>query len=106
VTNEALTKEGRTLAHERVFATALEADYAIGGRPKPAGSCRLGDRRPIACRTGVATGATADDNVGVGRGETNLRDLRAIERACGYPPTYAPLADLLRSRGANAGDFT
>ncbi len=101
------TSNVRTTAGEVTFATALEADYALAERPKRAGNCRLGDRRPMACRyRSVASGADADDNVGVNGGERSLRDVRDIERACGYPPAYAALADLLRARGANVGDVT
>lgn len=76
------------LAGERadgVWATALEADFALAAPPRRSDGCRLGDRRPTACRT-------AD-------GESALARVRAIERAHAYPAAYAPLAALIASRG-------
>jgi hypothetical protein len=70
---------------ETCFATALEVDFALAGEPRADGPCRLGDRRPVACRTHVD-------------GETSLALVRAIERATNYPAAYAPLGELLRSR--------
>jgi Fe-S-cluster containining protein len=87
-------------SEEQTFATALEADFALAEVPRRGGACRLCDRRPIACRVPVASDPVGVDNVGVGRGEESVRAVRAIERACDYPPAYAPLHDLLRSRGA------
>jgi Fe-S-cluster containining protein len=71
------------------YATALEADYALAAEPAITGACRLGDRRPHACRI------PAD-----GDGESTLRAVRSIERAHDYPAAYAPLADLLHARRA------
>lgn len=79
-----------TRTSETVFATALEADFALSAAPARNDACRLGDRRPLACRLD----ARAD-------GEAALRELRAIERAHGYPAAYAALGDLLGSRGLN-----
>lgn len=70
---------------ERTFATALEADYALADPPRPAGACRLGDRRPVTCRTRA--------------GEAALARVRAIERSHGYPAAYGPLAEMLAARG-------
>src|SRR4029079_7165505 len=95
---EAVNAEARNA--DQTFATALEADFALAGAPQCTGPCRLGDRRPIACRLPVASGHGADDNVGVNRGEESRRAVRAIERELDYPPAYAPLSELLRSRGA------
>lgn len=72
---------------ERTFATALEADYALADRPRRTGACRLGDRRPVACRTSA--------------GEVALARVRAIERAHGYPAAYGPLAEMLAARGGD-----
>ncbi|MBL8857685.1 MAG: YkgJ family cysteine cluster protein [Planctomycetes bacterium] len=70
---------------ETTFATALEVDYALAAAPTPAGACRLGNRRPGACRT-------------QGSGEECLQAVRAIERAVGYPAAYSALADLISTR--------
>jgi hypothetical protein len=38
-------------------------------------------------------------------GAEALRALRELERACGYPAAYAPLADLIASRGVRVEDL-
>jgi Fe-S-cluster containining protein len=103
-----LDREGEV----RTFATGLEADYALaerqgessrqadrpprGGRPQRVSGCRLGDRRPLACRIAPSmpgTSGTSDDGA-----EKRLRDLRVLERETGYPRAYGELPALLRAR--------
>lgn len=67
------------------FATALEADYALAGVPSSSAGCRLGDRRPLGCRTRAID-------------ERPLRAVRAIERETGYPAAYSRLSLLLAVR--------
>lgn len=76
------------LTHERpekTFATALEVDFALADTPVRFGSCRLGDRRPSACRTSVQS-------------EECQQAVRAIEREVGYPAAYSELADMISVR--------
>jgi hypothetical protein len=103
--------EGCCLASARadaVYATALEADFAVAelaagavtaarhttaqaACDPPRGACPLGRGAPLACRL-PAVPAPASDAL--------FARVRAIERAHGYPAAYGRLAELLRARGA------
>jgi len=89
-------------AHERcclesdpdaLFATAMEADHALGAEADPAvPQCALGSGRPLSCRAARARLAPEES-------ERLHARLRALERGLGYPASYARMKDLLRSRG-------
>lgn len=85
-----LAREG----DEQVFATALEADFALAAgecasKAPPVRGCRLGAGAPLACRAG------ADPE----RFEAWFARLRALERENEYPAAYGRLRELLQSRG-------
>lgn len=91
----ATERGGCCLALERdegVFATALEADFALAARSRASSAecgCQFGAGAPLACRAG------SDPE----RFEALFARLRAIERECGYPAAYGRLRELLQSRG-------
>ncbi len=100
-------------AGHRLFATALEADYArerVPDAPAPeapgrcpyhvAGRCTARAGRPLACRTYYCD--TRTESALRAAHEHFLARLRAIERETGYPVSYAEFPALLRARGVGA----
>ncbi len=108
-----------------LYATALEAEYALSRHPhrpepeapgrcpyhrsspeRPGGSCTAREGRPLGCRTyfcDAEPGAALEVEH-----ETLLRQVRAIETKHGLPQAYAPFPELLERRAAaratNPGD--
>lgn len=98
-------------AGHELFASALEADYALALHPAPpapeaAGRCPFHVRgrctaragRPLACRTYFCDQRTSE--VLAEAHEHFLARLRAIERECAYPRAYARFPALLEARVA------
>jgi Fe-S-cluster containining protein len=84
----------RDADREALFATGLEADYALARRPptkETSEGCRLARGRPLGCRLARR---------GAGRESSDAwqAELRAIERRLGYPAAYGRLAALLDAR--------
>ncbi len=97
-------------ADHRLYATALEAEYAASLHPDaPApeadgrcpyhvgGRCTAREGRPLACRTYFCDPRT--ESVMREAHEHFLRRLREIARAHDYPEIYAEFTGLLESRG-------
>ena len=97
-------------AGHRLYATALEADYAAARHPEApepeaegrcpyhvGGRCTAREGRPLGCRTYFCDARTR--SVLEEATEHFLGRLRAIERAWDYPAAYALFPDLLRTRG-------
>jgi len=97
-------------AEHRLYATALEADYAAARRPDApppeapgrcpyhvAGRCTAREERPLACRTYYCDPRTRSALEATY--EHFLEELRRIERELGYPPAYASFPELLAARG-------
>lgn len=85
----------RDSAADELFATGLEADFAVAHRhvvDPLAPGCPLGRGRPLACRIEEA-------RIPPEEREAWFTRLRELERGLGYPASYARLEDLLRSRG-------
>lgn len=106
-------------AARELFATALEADYAIaaGASDPPRGSgtgCLLGRARPLGCRL-ARDELRASDEGGASQGgdwqsgtlartrASFFQRLRSIERELGYPTAYGRITELLRARGLPPG---
>jgi Fe-S-cluster containining protein len=102
-------------AGHRLYATALEADYAAATVPRAPppeapgrcpyhvkGRCTAREGRPLGCRTFFCD---------AGPGQALERDhehflarIRAIEREFGFPPAYASFPEMLRARGIGTED--
>ena len=96
-----------------LFATALEADYALAVRAIDPGStpsvdCVLGRARPLGCRLARCAPTRRPDGEApqshaneLDRERANAsfhERLRSIESATGYPSAYGRMHDLLRAR--------
>lgn len=100
-------------AGHELFASALEADYALARHPEPPapeapgrcpfhvrGRCTAREGRPLACRTYFCDRRTSE--VLAEAHEHFLARLRAIERECAYPRAYARFPGLLEARGSRS----
>ena len=96
-------------AGHELFATALEADYAVARHPSApgaeapgrcpwhvAGRCHAREGRPIGCRTYFCDARTA--SVLAEAHEHALARLRAIAREEGWPDVYARFPELATER--------
>lgn len=104
-------------AGHRLYATALEADYAVAKHPDaPApeapgrcpyhveGRCTAREGRPLGCRTyfcDAGPGAALEEEH-----EAFLARIREIERDAGYEATYANFCELVRVRGVGRAEQT
>ncbi|MCP3914349.1 MAG: YkgJ family cysteine cluster protein [bacterium] len=103
-------------AGHELFATALEADYALARHPGPppeaeapgrcpyhvGGRCTARAGRPLGCRTYFCDRRT--ESVLADAHEHFLRKLRVLEAEEGYPSAYGRFPDLLAARAARALD--
>jgi len=96
-------------AGHELYATALEADYAVAAHPdvpQPeapgrcpyhvAGRCTAREGRPLGCRTYFCD--TRTTSVLEEAHEHFLTRVREIERETGYPAAYGRFPDLLEAR--------
>jgi len=101
-------------ADHRLYATALEADYAARLHPEApppeapgrcpyhvAGRCTAREGRPLGCRTYFCDART--QSVLEEAHEHFLLEIRRIEAESNYPKTYAPFPSLLAARGIGEG---
>ena len=90
-----------------LYATGLEADYALAKHPDPpepeaegrcpyhrGGKCSAREGRPLGCRTYYCDPTLRDALEATH--ERCLTEIRALERDLGYPARYAPFPEMLR----------
>jgi Fe-S-cluster containining protein len=104
-------------AGHELFATGLEADYAVHRHPQGEepeapgrcpyhvkGLCTAREGRPLGCRTYFCDDRTEEALLDVH--EVFLRRIRSLAERAGYLPTYGRFPAMVLERGVGQGEET